>query len=178
TEQISMVALGVAGVCILILLLLNYRGVNKLSPYMIIGFIMWWAVLKSGVHATIAGVTLGFIIPASRGWSVEKLKGYAQEGFELFRQAQDENLPVSKEQALHHMNDTVTHAESPLHRLEHKLHTAVYFFIMPLFAFANAGVIFDPEIMGDAFTSTLTWGIALGLFFGKQFGILGSTLLL
>jgi len=58
------------------------------------------------------------------------------------------------------------------------LHTAVYFIIMPLFAFANAGVIFDPEIMGDAFTSTLTWGIALGLFFGKQFGILGSTWLL
>jgi len=178
TEQISMVALGVAGVCILILLLLNYRGVNKLSPYMIIGFIMWWAVLKSGVHATIAGVTLGFIIPASRGWSVEKLKEYAQEGFELFRQAQDENLPVSKEQALHHMNDTVNHAESPLHRLEHKLHTAVYFIIMPLFAFANAGVIFDMEVVGHALTSPLTWGIALGLFFGKQLGILGSTWLL
>src|SRR5690625_5706352 len=92
---------------------------------MIIGFIMWWAVLKSGVHATIAGVTLGFIIPASRGWSVEKLKGYAQEGFELFRQAQDENLPVSKEQAVHHMNQTVNHAASPLHRLERsEEHTA------------------------------------------------------
>ncbi|SMO66753.1 Na+/H+ antiporter NhaA [Fodinibius sediminis] len=175
TESISMVALGVAGACLLLLLLLNYRGVNRISPYMIIGFIMWWAVLKSGVHATIAGVILGFAIPASRGWSLERLKDYAQEGFELFKQAEDDDMPVTKEQALHHMEETVSHAESPLHRLEHKLHFSVYFLIMPIFAFANAGVIFDPEVMGHAFASTLTWGIALGLFFGKQIGILGFT---
>ncbi|MDR8392193.1 Na+/H+ antiporter NhaA [Aliifodinibius sp. S!AR15-10] len=178
TESISMVALGVAGACMLVILLLNYRGVNKLGPYLIIGFIMWWAVLKSGVHATIAGVVLGFLIPASRGWSVERLVEYAREGFELFEQASDKDLPVSREQALHHMDATVEHAESPLHRLEHKLHFSVYFLIMPIFAFANAGVIFDPETMGQAFISTLTWGIALGLFFGKQIGIWGSTWIL
>ena len=175
TESISMMALGVAGACLLVLLFLNYRGVNKISPYMIIGFIMWWAVLKSGVHATVAGVMLGFAIPASQGWSLQRLKEYAQEGFDLFKQAEDEDLPVTKEQALHHMEETVSHAESPLHRLEHKLHFSVYFLIMPIFAFANAGVIFDPEIMGQAFASTLTWGIAAGLFFGKQVGILGFT---
>ncbi|HLR26032.1 MAG TPA: Na+/H+ antiporter NhaA [Fodinibius sp.] len=178
TEEISMVALGVAGVCLLILLLLNYRGVNKLSPYMIIGFIMWWAVLKSGVHATIAGVVLGFAIPASRSWGVEKLKEYAQKGFDLFQQAEDDDLPVTREQALHHMDTTVNHAESPLHRLEHKLYTPVYFVIMPLFAFSNAGIEFNAEVMGHAFVSTLTYGIAIGLFIGKQVGILGSTWLL
>lgn len=173
TESISMAALGVASACLIVLLLMNYRGVNKISPYMIIGFVMWWAVLKSGVHATIAGVVLGFAIPASRGWSLERLKEYAQEGFELFKQAEDDDMPVTKEQALHHMEETVSHAESPLHRLEHKLHFSVYFLIMPIFAFANAGVVFDPEVMGQAFISTLTWGIALGLFIGKQVGILG-----
>lgn len=178
TESISMIALGIAGACLVVLMFMNFRGVNKISPYMIIGFIMWWAVLKSGVHATIAGVMLGFVMPASRGWSLERLKEYAQEGFELFKQAEDDNMPVSKEQALNHMEETVTHAESPLHRLEHKLHFSVYFLIMPIFAFANAGVIFDPEIMGHAFASTLTWGIAIGLFVGKQVGILGSTWLL
>lgn len=178
TESISMAALGIAGICLLVLLLFNYRGVNKLSPYMIIGFIMWWAVLKSGVHATVAGVIVGFAIPASRGWSLERLTEYAQEGFELFQQASDEDLSVTKEQALHHMDETLEHAESPLHRLEHKLHNAVYFIIMPVFAFANAGVVFDPEVMGQAFVSTLTWGIALGLFFGKQIGIFGSTWIL
>lgn len=178
TEQISMIALSIAAVCLVILLLFNYKGVNKLSPYMIIGFIMWWAVLKSGVHATIAGVVLGFAIPAARGWGVEQLKEYAQQGFDLFKQAEDEDLPVTREQALHHMDETVAHAESPLHRLEHKLATAVYFVIMPLFAFSNAGIEFNAEIVGHAFTSTLTYGIALGLFFGKQIGILGSTWLL
>lgn len=178
TESISMVALGVAAVCLLVLMLLNYRGVNKISVYMVVGFIMWWAVLKSGVHATIAGVILGFVMPASRGWSLERLKEYAQEGFDLFKQAESNDMPVTKEQALHHMEETVTHAKSPLHRLEHKLHFSVYFVIMPIFAFANAGIIFDPEIMGHAMASTLTWGIAVGLFAGKQVGILGSTWLL
>ncbi|WP_440998568.1 Na+/H+ antiporter NhaA [Fodinibius sp. SL11] len=175
TEQISMFALGIAAVCLVILLMLNYGKVNKLSPYLIIGFIMWWAVLESGVHATIAGVVLGFTIPTARGWSVERLKEYAREGFELFQQAADHNLPVTKDQALHHMDATMHQAESPLHRLEHKLHTPVYFVIMPLFAFSNAGLVFDPQIIGDAFASTLTWGIILGLFFGKQIGIFSAT---
>jgi len=178
TEQISMAALGVAGLCLLLLLYLNFRGSDRLSPYLIVGFIMWWAVLESGVHATIAGVILGFVIPASRGWSLERIKEYAQEGFELFKQAEDENLPVTREQALHHMDETLVHADSPLHRLEHKLHFPVYFVVMPLFAFVNAGVIFDPEVMAQAFSSPLTWGITLGLFFGKQIGIFGSTWLL
>lgn len=178
TDEISGLALGIAAICLIILLLFNYKGVTKISPYMIIGFVMWWAVLKSGVHATIAGVIIGFVMPASRGWSLEKLREYAQEGFELFKQAEDDDLPITKQQALHHMDETLQHAESPLHRLEHKLHTPVYFLIMPIFAFANAGVVFDPEIMGQAFVSTLTWGIAIGLFAGKQIGILGSTWLL
>ncbi|MGK7371428.1 MAG: Na+/H+ antiporter NhaA, partial [Candidatus Halalkalibacterium sp. M3_1C_030] len=165
TEQISMGALAIAGLCLLVLLAFNYGKVNKLSPYLLVGTIMWVAVLKSGVHSTIAGVMLGFAIPASRGWSLDRLREYAQEGFDLFKQAADDNLPVTKEQALHHMDETVSHAQSPLHRLEHKLHNAVYFVIIPLFAFANAGVVFDPKIMGQAFTSPLTWGIAFGLFF-------------
>lgn len=178
TDHISMFALGIAAVCLVALLLMNYRNVNKLSPYLIIGIVMWWAVLESGVHATIAGVVLGFTIPAARGWSVERLKEYAREGFELFEQAADKDLPVSKEQALHHMDTTINQAESPLHRLEHKLHTPVYFVIMPLFAFSNAGVVFNPQIMADAFSSTLTWGIIVGLFIGKQIGIFSATWLM
>lgn len=178
TEQISMYALGIAAICLVVLLLFNYKKVNKLSPYLVVGFVMWWAVLESGVHATIAGVVLGFTIPTARGWSIERLKDYAREGFELFQQAADENLPVSREQALHHMDETIHQAESPLHRLEHKLHTPVYFIIMPLFAFSNAGVVFNSQIMADALTSTLTWGIVTGLFIGKQIGIFSATWLM
>lgn len=175
TEQISLSALLIAAVCMAVLLAMNYGRVNKLSPYLLVGVVLWWAVLESGVHATIAGVLLGFAIPASRGWSVARLREYAREGFELFDQAADEDLPVTREQALHHMDMTLSNAESPLHRLEHKLHHTVYFVIMPLFAFANAGVVFDPQIVHDAVRSPLTWGVVLGLFFGKQIGIFGST---
>src|SRR5699024_8668329 len=178
TEEINMIALGIAGICLLVLLLFNYRGVNRIAPYMLIGFVMWWAALESGIHASIAGAVIGLAMPASRGWSVTKLKNYAREGFELFQQAGDGEHPVSREQALHHMDETLDHAESPLHRLEHKLHKPVYFMIMPIFAFANAGIVFDPEVIGQAMVSTLTWGIALGLFLGKQIGIFGSTWLL
>jgi NhaA family Na+:H+ antiporter len=175
TADIDMPALGIAGICLALLLFFNFRKVNRLSPYMIIGFVMWWAVLKSGVHATVAGVVLGFVIPASRQWSVEKLKDYAREGFELFKQATDKNLPVTREQALTHMDKTVEQAKSPLHRLEHKLHGVVYFVVMPLFALANAGIALDLQTLDDAFSSPLTWGIILGLFVGKQIGIFGST---
>lgn len=178
TEQINTFALSIGAGCLAILLLLNFRKVTKLSPYLIIGFVLWWALLESGVHATIAGVILGFTIPSARGWSIEQLKDYAQEGFDLFKQAADNNLPVTRDQALHHMDMTLIHAESPLHRLEHKLYNAVYFVIMPLFAFANAGVVFAPQIINDAFTSPLSWGIILGLFFGKQIGIFGGTWLM
>src|SRR5699024_11754288 len=105
TEQISMAALAVAGLCLLVLLLFSYSRVNKLSPYLLVGVVLWVAVLKSGVHATIAGVVLGFAIPATRGWSLKQLKEYAQEGFDLFKQAEDEDLPVTREQALHHMDE-------------------------------------------------------------------------
>lgn len=175
TSQISYAALGVAGLCLLVLLLFNFKKVNNLIPYLLVGFAMWWAVLESGVHATVAGVILAFTIPLHRGWDIKTLKEYAQEGFELFELATDEDKPVTEERALRHLNQAHLRMESPLKRLERKLHTPVYFIIMPLFAFANAGILLNPEIVGQAFISTLAWGIILGLFVGKQIGVFGAT---
>ncbi|NIS10325.1 MAG: sodium:proton antiporter, partial [Aliifodinibius sp.] len=112
----------------------------------------------------IAGGVLAFTIPLHRRWSVEKLKEYAREGFDLFDQAATEDLPVTEKQAVEHLNKAHLRFESPLKRLERKLHTPVYFGIMPLFAFANAGIVLSTEIMGQAFYSPLIWGIMVGLF--------------
>lgn len=171
TSEISFVALGIAGICLIILILFNLNKVNSLTPYLLTGFVMWWAVLASGVHATIAGVVLAFTIPLHRGWDLETLKEYAKDGFDLFEQSVDDDKPVTEKQAIEHLNEAHLHFESPLKRLEHKLHTPVYFLIMPLFAFANAGIVLNPELMGQAFSSPLTWGIIVGLFVGKQIGI-------
>lgn len=133
TADLSLTALGLAGLGILGLLLLNLFGVKRLAPYMLVGLFLWIAVLKSGVHATLAGVVIGLAVPLRGAGDPE---------------------------------------HSPLRHLEHMLHPWVAFGILPLFAFANAGV----SLAGLTFASLLEpvpLGIALGLFLGKQVGVVG-----
>ncbi len=139
TADISFLSLMLAGGCLIILFILNRSGVKNLVPYFIVGTILWLCVLKSGVHATLAGVALAFAIP----------------------------LRPKK-----HMPDYVPGGQaSPLHVLESKLHPWVAFMVLPIFAFANAGVSFHGMGMDDLL-GTLPLGIAVGLFVGKQVGIM------
>ncbi|HCG5065873.1 Na+/H+ antiporter NhaA [Vibrio parahaemolyticus] len=130
TGDLSSMALLVGFVMTGVLFMLNAKEVTKLTPYMIVGAILWFAVLKSGVHATLAGVVIGFAIP---------LKGKQGE-------------------------------HSPLKYMEHALHPYVAFGILPLFAFANAGISLEGVSM-SGLTSMLPLGIALGLLIGKPLGI-------
>ncbi|BBM64479.1 ) H() antiporter that extrudes sodium in exchange for external protons [Vibrio sp. B1REV9] len=130
TGDLSTMALVVGFVMTGVLFMLNAKNVTKLTPYMIVGAILWFAVLKSGVHATLAGVVIGFSIP---------LKGKKGE-------------------------------HSPLKHMEHALHPYVAFGILPLFAFANAGISLQGVSM-SGLTSMLPLGIALGLLVGKPLGI-------
>lgn len=129
THQVSMVALGVAAAAIVVLAVMNWRGVGKTSLYMMVGLVLWVAILKSGVHATLAGVIVGFMIP----------------------------LNAKSE-------------PSPSETLEHELHPWVAFLILPLFAFANAGVSLQGVSL-SGLASLLPLGIAAGLFIGKPLGI-------
>jgi Na+:H+ antiporter, NhaA family len=133
TSEISTPALLTTIVCLIVLAIMNKRGVVSISPYLWVGLIMWVSVLKSGVHATLAGVALAAFIP----------------------------LTASNEPG-----------HSPLRELEHDLHTLVAFAILPIFAFANAGVSFADIGMTDVL-HPVPLGIAAGLFFGKQFGVFG-----
>lgn len=137
TSRISLVMLLCAVVLVSILILLNYWNVQQISVYGFVGIILWLCVLKSGVHATLAGIIIAMTIP------IKKTK-----------------------------NST----ESPLHILERKLHPWVAFGILPLFAFANAGVSFKGVAMPHLFTA-IPLGIACGLFFGKQIGIWVATMI-
>lgn len=178
TENISWNAVGIAGVCIMVLLILNYYKVPRLTPYLTIGFLLWWAILASGIHSTIAGVILALTIPLHREWKLNRIKAFARKGLKLFEKAKDETFALTSAHAHSYLEGIQRHMESPLKRLERKLHVPVYFFIMPLFAFVNAGIALNPEIFEHAFSSPLTWGIILGLFFGKQIGILLPTWIL
>ena len=137
TAELSAVALGLAAVAVAALAVLNLTGVTRLAPYILVGVALWLCVLKSGVHATIAGVILGLAVP---------------------------------------LRATDEHGHSPLRHLEHMLHPWVAFGILPVFAFANAGVSFAGMTLADAL-DPVTLGIALGLFVGKQIGVFASTAL-
>src|SRR6516225_8343681 len=168
TDHIRVIslALGLAGIAISFGA--NLLGVRKPSIYAIVGVFVWYAVLKSGVHATVAGVLLAFTIPArtyvdrasflkrSR-WLIDKFEGSPT------------NSPAAHA-AIHSLERQCELIESPLYRIEHFLHPWVSFAIMPLFAFANSGV----RVSGNIAAATrhpVTLGIALGLFVGKPLGI-------
>ncbi|NNL11585.1 MAG: Na+/H+ antiporter NhaA [Pseudomonadales bacterium] len=133
TANISLMPLIVAGCCAFFLFLMNRSGVISKSPYLLMGLLMWGAMLKSGVHATLAGVLLAFFIPLRAKYSA---------------------------------------GQSPLKELEKDLHNVVAMYILPLFAFANAGIDLRSMSLGHVFHD-VPLGIALGLFFGKQIGIFG-----
>ena len=133
TSDLSVLALTFAGACLLLLSFMAWRGVSSVSTYILIGVVMWTAVLKSGVHATLAGVALAAFIP---------------------------------------MRDANNPDYSPLRELEHDLHQLVAFGVLPIFAFANAGISFAGVGLGDLL-HPVPLGIAAGLFIGKQVGVFG-----
>ena len=134
SSELSSLSLMLAGAALIGLFALNRLGVRQLGPYLLLGLFLWVCVLKSGVHATLAGVALAFFIP---------VKGNDPE-------------------------------HSPLATLEHALHGWVAFGILPLFAFANAGVSLQGMNL-QSFLQPVPLGIAAGLLLGKTVGVLGLT---
>jgi NhaA family Na+:H+ antiporter len=139
SSSIDALALGAAAGLLALMVVLNVAGVRSLKPYLLIALLVWYLMLRSGVHATVAGVLTATTIPLTR-------------------------TPGAPDAA-----------DSPLHRLEHRLSGWVAFLIVPLFGFANAGVrVVDLEL--SDLLAPLPLGIALGLFLGKQLGIFGAIL--
>jgi NhaA family Na+:H+ antiporter len=143
SHGLSLTALAWAGAALAGMLLLNRRGVTALTPYLLLGLVLWVCVLKSGVHATLAGVATGLMIPH-----------------------------VDRHNAI---DDEVEH--SPLEHLEHALHPWVAFAILPVFAFANAGLPLGGLALSDL-GQALPLGVLLGLVVGKPVGIVSAALLM
>ncbi len=133
TAKISAFSLAVVACCIVALIILNRRNVTSKSVYMMVGLIMWAATLKSGVHATLAGVVLAMFVP---------------------------------------MRSKTDPDHSPLKELEYDLHSVVAYFVLPVFAFTNAGINFS-GVGAKQLLHSVPMGIALGLFIGKQVGVFG-----
>lgn len=174
TEKIVWGSLAAAVVIFVALVILNRMGVRKPLPYALLGIVLWVAFLKSGVHATIAGVLLAMTIPASTSIDRQGFLERAREYLDRFEEEGIKNgnsFTTKKQRALLQGIEDSTHGvEAPLQRLEHSLHPWVAYFIMPVFALANAGVDLRTDILA-ALVNPITLGIIAGLVVGKQIGI-------
>ncbi|MEM6338023.1 MAG: Na+/H+ antiporter NhaA, partial [Bacteroidota bacterium] len=174
TAKLSWVALGAAAGLYVLLMGLNKAGVRQTSVYAILGTLLWLAFLKSGVHATIAGVLLATTIPATRVIDAEE---FLQKGKKLLAnfagsiKGEQTKLTHRQRDAISMLEQTCEDAEAPLARLEHSLHGVVAFAIMPIFALANAGVAFGAG--GGSVVTPVSLGVLLGLLVGKPVGVFG-----
>lgn len=181
TNEISYINLIIGLAFFVFLILANKFGVRSTLFYGIVGIVgVWIPFLLSGVHATIAAVLVAFTIPASTKISeigfLKKIKKYSN----TLDQTKSLDGPTLTKDQLHiigKMKSMTKHAMPPLQRLEHALHPVVSFAVMPIFALANAGVVFDIKFE-DLFANNVFFGISFGLIFGKFIGIFVITYIL
>lgn len=181
TSDISLVNLAIGAGFLSVLAVGNLIGVRSPWFYAIFGIGgLWTAFLLSGIHATIAGVLAAFTIPAvtrlDEETYIKRINRYLRE----FAALKPNELPTLTDEQLEvigKIDEASEHAETPLQRLEQRLHPLVMFGVMPLFALANAGVRLPEELLVSLY-SPVTLGVAVGLVLGKPLGILLTVLLL
>ncbi|WP_027358644.1 Na+/H+ antiporter NhaA [Desulforegula conservatrix] len=174
TKEIATPALGMAALFFIIMLILSVRDVRLSGPYIVLGILLWFAMLKSGVHATIAGVLTAITIPATPAVSQEQFKKMRRDIMQRLESGMRESAGDESGEEVQGVFRQVEYASkkfiSPLQRLEHLLHPYVSFFIMPVFALANAGVNLK-GVSIETLSRPVSTGIILGLVFGKQIGV-------
>ncbi len=179
TEHISLPHLGGVFACILACMYLSYRQVHSKFGYIAIGLFMWWFMFQSGIHSTIAGVVLAFCIPArlSHGtkYYIEKIREQIDKFPQYEVTAHDKRTPHMLTQTdiqdLRAIESASDHLISTLQDTEDVLRNPISMFIIPIFAFANAGVCFE-GMSADNLTQGVGLGVFLGLVIGKFAGVM------
>lgn len=174
TSDLNLLALAAGTLFLAILIGGNRAGIQHPNFYALVGLALWIALLKSGIHASVAGVLIGATIPVRPRFSHEQFLGKAEKLMNQIRDMGGASGPFHKQEkmgallALEH----VTHdALSPLQRMEHEMNHWVIFGVMPIFALANAGISMSFAELLAALSSPVTIGVALGLVVGKPVGI-------
>jgi NhaA family Na+:H+ antiporter len=181
TSDIQLINLAIGAGFMALLLLANVAGFRNTTFYALLGIGgLWLAFLLSGVHATIAAVLAAFTIPVRVKASEEAFLEKLTLLHDAFRKAKKSNLPTITNEQLHILEEIEVlskKAQTPLQRLEHRMHPLVAFVIMPVFALANAGVTLEGDLL-TAMTGHVSSGIFWGLLLGKVIGISGISYLL
>lgn len=181
TAQINFLALSIGLGFLAFLFICNKLGVRNILFFAIIGILgVWLPFLLSGVHATIAAVLVAFTIPSTSRIDENIFALKIQKYLGHFKELDTTEAPMLTENQIHVLQEievSTVDAMSPLHRLEHSMHSFVSFIVMPVFALANAGVTFSSDIIANA-SSNVTLGVILGLIVGKVIGVFGVSSLM
>lgn len=173
TDYLIYAALGLVGIFVL-----NKTGVRSYGIYLLAGGVVWYLTHHSGIHATIAGVAIGFLTPANREADDDDHETLVERGGHLLERLRDlviSDVDDHGGHSRHHVTRELSfigrRSLSPLDYLTNLLHPWVAFFIMPLFALANAGVAFSAETLGNAMAMKVGGAVAAGLLIGKPIGV-------
>jgi NhaA family Na+:H+ antiporter len=169
TADLHLDYLYLAGLCFVVLLILSVAQVRWLAIYLLVGVFLWYYMLKSGVHATIAGVLLALTIPFRTEYTKKQLLHLMEDRLTIVK----ENLQSSEvrpRDITEELEDIANETSSPSQVIENQLHGLVAFGIMPIFALCNTGVLLDMTVIGGV-QEPLGLGIILGLCIGKPLGI-------
>ena len=179
TDTIALLPLAFAGGLFGILLLFNRAGIRKTLPYFIVAVFLWYALLQSGVHATLAGILGALSVPATPKYNPERFSQLVKGLMQRFEDSHEPGKSIMTNDALRAVVQTldngVRSVEAPLQRLEHSWHMPVAYLIIPIFALANAGIPLELDSLGETFSHPVMLGVSLGLILGKFIGITGAS---
>ncbi|VAW65071.1 Na+/H+ antiporter NhaA type [hydrothermal vent metagenome] len=178
TDTISLLPLAVAGGLLVVLMALNMSGIRKTLPYFIVAVLLWYALLLSGVHATLAGILGALTVPAIPKYNPERFSEHVKELMVRFDNSHQPGKNIMTNDALRSVVQTLENGvhsvETPLQRLEHSWHMPVAYLIIPVFALINAGIPLDLGSFAETLVHPVMLGVSLGLVLGKFIGITGA----
>lgn len=177
TEELNLAALTTAAAMLAILITFNRGGVRWPLPYILIGIVLWVAMLKSGVHATLAGIFLAFTIPMRPKYDPQRFLTHIDQMVKQIRQAYqlEGNIVINDElrSRVQALGEGARLVQAPAQILERKMHLPSAYLVIPIFSLANAGIPIDWSSLGSIITHPVSVGITAGLVVGKLLGIVG-----
>ncbi len=179
TQQLVFGWLATATVLALLLVVLNFVGVRRILPYFLVGTLLWYALLQSGVHATLAGVLCAFAIPARSKYDPGLFSGRIKELLVRYDASVQAGSNIMTNEKLHTIVQTLEHGargvQTPLQRLENSWHLPVAFVVIPIFALFNSGIPLQFNALGETLSHPVMLGVTSGLVLGKFIGITGAS---
>jgi len=178
TQELALNWLLASAVLVVVLMNFNYAGIRKAMPYFIVAVLLWYALLQSGVHATLAGVIGAFTVPARSKYDPNLFADLINTQIDRFiaNRHQDDTLMTNEKlySIVQNLEESVKGVQTPLQRLEHIWHLPVAFIVIPIFAIFNAGIPLQLGTLSETFSHPVMLGVTFGLLFGKFIGITGA----